>query len=676
MSQGEGQRYAVVIGIDVYADTRIPRLEGAARDAQDIYDLLVDPDIGGFPRENVRLLKNQDATLVNVKTYLGDKLQDLVKRREDTVFIYFSGHGFGEYIITYDSRMDGLIATALRMNQVRDIFRDIQSEKVIFLLDTCFSGHAGGDSPPGVRTLPSVGAVSAAEVDIGLSDIAATGGGRMILTACGVNELAWEEQGHGVFTRCLVEGVRTGAADVNRNGIIDIYDLSAYLQNQVRDDSGQRQNPVSKGTVVRPFPIFRLKDVNERPPIPIIAFFGTQGGVGKTTILNHFVDLLALARPGTKILIVDFDVETMATTKLRTPRAFDCKTMHDYVSTRSAMLESALEVTTSIQARDRATELGESRVYLLPAATDDAEKRFEVAAKIPPDELLEIVSSLIGDATKKYDISCVVVDCEAKVEWPYTAAAAHLATEAFVIGRDETPTWDALKTYTEKIKEFYPDFKSAKAHVILNQLGLLEWHAYEERAEQSGAQIFAAIPDMRQMGDPASESIDIRTVRNILLDNFVFDVVRKTLAQGPRYGDDYSDLDQRAPLSAEWGRVIAEAPQMADSLPVRLYRNSRWPVAIAGAAGVLLGALALAFGGDFLEVEDLPWYLAGSLIAVAIAGTAIRWLVREHVESVAQLVKGKENFVLSSLKTRAGRRALESLRRGSARKVGSTSSRS
>ena len=60
------EKFAVVIGISDYNNPRIPNLAYAAKDAKDFYDFLVDSGKGGFKPQNVKLILNEKATLVNI----------------------------------------------------------------------------------------------------------------------------------------------------------------------------------------------------------------------------------------------------------------------------------------------------------------------------------------------------------------------------------------------------------------------------------------------------------------------------------------------------------------------------------------------------------------------------------------------------------------------------------
>ncbi|HEY4612909.1 MAG TPA: caspase family protein, partial [Bacteroidota bacterium] len=71
MRDEKGQRfvayensYALVVGINKYEDPKIPALNYAIQDARSIADLLQGLE---FPKENIRILTNEQATLSKVK---------------------------------------------------------------------------------------------------------------------------------------------------------------------------------------------------------------------------------------------------------------------------------------------------------------------------------------------------------------------------------------------------------------------------------------------------------------------------------------------------------------------------------------------------------------------------------------------------------------------------------
>jgi len=48
--------YALIVGISTYKDAKIPMLNYTTHDAKAIFDLLVNQDMAGFKKENVKFL--------------------------------------------------------------------------------------------------------------------------------------------------------------------------------------------------------------------------------------------------------------------------------------------------------------------------------------------------------------------------------------------------------------------------------------------------------------------------------------------------------------------------------------------------------------------------------------------------------------------------------------------
>ena len=62
---------------------------------------------------------------------------------------------------------------------------------------------------------------------------------------------------HGYFTQALTEGL-SGRADYNKDGLVYLTELDAYLVNRVKELSNDHQHPVTaRPTSVKPFPLSR-----------------------------------------------------------------------------------------------------------------------------------------------------------------------------------------------------------------------------------------------------------------------------------------------------------------------------------------------------------------------------------------------------------------------------------
>ena len=245
--------WAVVIGVNSYPHIR--PLKYAVNDAVAFSNHLV--EYNQVPKENVVLLLDEEANLTRLRSALGIHMKNKASK-EDMVIIYFAGHGATErdstspdgdglekYLLPYDVDPKELYATAMPMEEISRLFSRIRSDRLVFIVDTCYSGASGG------RT------VSVADIRAGISDgflDRVTGGkGKIILTASAANEVSAEsdEMQHGIFTHFLIKGLQ-GEADSDGDGLITVDEVYTYVSKQVPQATNQEQHPVKKGIVEGP----------------------------------------------------------------------------------------------------------------------------------------------------------------------------------------------------------------------------------------------------------------------------------------------------------------------------------------------------------------------------------------------------------------------------------------
>jgi uncharacterized caspase-like protein len=137
------------------------------------------------------------------------------------------------------------------MEELSRILQRLRPERVVLIIDSCFSGAAGGRTPfePNAESRAAIS-------EQFLSRIANTGKGRVILTASGGREVALEsrETRHGIFTWFLLEGLR-GGADADHDGRVDVDEIYKFVSQKVSAATHGRQNPTRKspnltGTVI------------------------------------------------------------------------------------------------------------------------------------------------------------------------------------------------------------------------------------------------------------------------------------------------------------------------------------------------------------------------------------------------------------------------------------------
>ncbi len=187
-------KWAVIVGIDNFANFPDNSLRYCASDANTLRDFLINE--AGFKKNHVLCLTNEQATTRQIKHLMTELLPNAI-RPDDLVLTYFSTHGTpsmkGEnYIVTYD--FDGKGDTGIPMSQLGDMIKSkIPSNRVVTILDTCFSGNA--------RDLNDQKEIL---------DNLMQGCGQIIVSACSANETSLEDSklGHGYFTYYLIDSLR------------------------------------------------------------------------------------------------------------------------------------------------------------------------------------------------------------------------------------------------------------------------------------------------------------------------------------------------------------------------------------------------------------------------------------------------------------------------------------
>jgi transcriptional regulator with XRE-family HTH domain len=223
----DGTRGALIVASGRYTDPGLRQLRAPSSDARALEAVLRNPDIGGF---EVRTLLNKPAHLVNlaVEEFFADR------RSGDLLLVHFSGHGIkdqdGElYFAAPNTRMARLGATAVSAEFVSRRMTRSRSRRVVLLLDCCYAGAF------------ERGLVARAGAEVGIEQQLG-GRGRAVITASSAMEYAFEageladarEVPPSVFTSALVQGLETGEADRNQDGLVGLDELYDYVYDKVR----------------------------------------------------------------------------------------------------------------------------------------------------------------------------------------------------------------------------------------------------------------------------------------------------------------------------------------------------------------------------------------------------------------------------------------------------------
>lgn len=222
-------RHAILIGTSRYEDERLPALRCPEQDVDGLAAVLRDPAIGRF--DMVLPLKNvpHHAMLTEIRQVLEQASKD------DLFLFYFSGHGKTDtrnrlYLIATNTALSALEVTSLPIETLKDLLDAYRTTRIIIILDCCFSGAAGAS-------------FAKSSFDDTLKVHFSEGRGKYLLTASTATTVAAEKEGdiYSVFTKHLIAGLQTGAADLDQaaDGRITIDALYRYVYHQVRQEGGQ-----------------------------------------------------------------------------------------------------------------------------------------------------------------------------------------------------------------------------------------------------------------------------------------------------------------------------------------------------------------------------------------------------------------------------------------------------
>jgi hypothetical protein len=224
-----GKRYAILIASSRYQDEPgLHELRCPENDVDALNEILGSPEFGQFTETFV--LKNAPSHEVQ------EKMETILAAasKDDLVLIYFSGHGkqmdrsYQLCLATANTRLSALATTSIPAATIKLLFDHSFAKSKILILDCCYSG-AVEKAFKGGGVEEELKRMSDAE-------------GTFIMTASTDFQVAVErpEDQLSLFTKHLVAGIRSGEADKNEDGYIDINELHSYVCEKVRQEGTQK----------------------------------------------------------------------------------------------------------------------------------------------------------------------------------------------------------------------------------------------------------------------------------------------------------------------------------------------------------------------------------------------------------------------------------------------------
>lgn len=286
-----GTKWAVLIGVDLYDDSRFDPLRFCGSDVLALRDMLV--RTAGFPANQVIVLhdKHTDRQQFPRRLVIESTLRLVLAnvRPPDLLLVSFSGHGMHlrgtSYLCPSDANQDEPAVTMLSLRQLylRLERECLAAQKVVFI-DAC------RNDPRGARSATSGMTAGLAE------SIKQVPEGVLVLASCRAEQVSSEDEElkHGVFMNFLMEGL-SGKADQradgyqegNQNGCVDVDELFNYAAFHT-----------GKFALLR------------RKPAQTPELWGTRSGA-PIILADSFVDPLALLRRAREAVIASGNSGTL-----------------------------------------------------------------------------------------------------------------------------------------------------------------------------------------------------------------------------------------------------------------------------------------------------------------------------------------------------------------------------
>jgi hypothetical protein len=238
--ENQGNRYAIIIGINEYEDAAISKLNKARNDAKALDRLLKAQ--GQF---NKVILLTDDVDLQSKKYPNAENIMGRLKEilsgasENDLILVFFSGHGVTDkdgkgYLVAVDSDQANIFSTGVPVDKI--VTELSKFNKSLLLLDACrdvvYKTKALEQNPLQTDRYAK-------------AKLAAT----FYSTQSGYFSFEDEESDYGVFTRYLLEGLE-GKADTNKDSVVSFTEIEQHVQEAVNGWSAKYKKKQKPSTEI------------------------------------------------------------------------------------------------------------------------------------------------------------------------------------------------------------------------------------------------------------------------------------------------------------------------------------------------------------------------------------------------------------------------------------------
>jgi biopolymer transport protein ExbD len=262
--------WIATIGVSKYDDQRF-NLDYAAKDAMDVEQALSTVNKDDYQEIHTLTLTDDNVTYEKLK-----EVRSFLRQagRDDTVVLFYAGHGLVDmeqdyFLGTYDTDFANPRLKSIPYDEFESLLDGILPLRKLLLLDACHSGEIDKEDvklvqasnsslvkegiafrSAGVR-LPQAVNATAEEIDELLTDnfskLQRGSGATIISSSSGIQVSHEGDQWHnGLFSYCLMQGLRDKKCDTNHDGKVSIRELQSYCASSVLTLSNGNQRPSAR----------------------------------------------------------------------------------------------------------------------------------------------------------------------------------------------------------------------------------------------------------------------------------------------------------------------------------------------------------------------------------------------------------------------------------------------
>ena len=256
-SEKKPDLYLLVIASEKFKNTDF-NLNYAVKDAGDVANTMVNSK--AFNKIYTRKMINLDFQTDSVK-----KMKKFFEKAgvNDLVMIFYAGHGFLDtdlsyYFPTYYTDFSDPKINSVAYTEFEKLFSGMNSIRKLMFIDACFSGEVDTEVIPGNEekgkakkdSSRKAGSVlftqsTALEMSKAVFTDLRQHSGVTVISSAGGTEAAWEAEAwkNGLFTYCMLSGMKDLKADLNKNGKVTLNELQKFVSEEVNRLSDGEQTP-------------------------------------------------------------------------------------------------------------------------------------------------------------------------------------------------------------------------------------------------------------------------------------------------------------------------------------------------------------------------------------------------------------------------------------------------